>query len=72
MGGSFGLEALLHEEEDEVLDAVGVAPLVVVPADYFAGVVPTTLVRRESKMEESGLPLKSELTSSSSCSRGCP
>ncbi len=27
------LEALLDEEEDEVLDAVGVAPLVVVPAD---------------------------------------
>ena len=34
----FTLEALLHEEEDEVFDAVGVAPLVVVPADDLAGV----------------------------------
>jgi len=34
-----GLEALLQEEEDEVLDAAGVAPLVVVPADDLAGVL---------------------------------
>src|SRR3981081_201401 len=33
------LEALFHEEGDEVLDSVGVAPLVVVPADDLAGVV---------------------------------
>src|SRR5882757_9408542 len=32
------LESLLHQEGDEVLDAVGVAPLVVVPADDLAGV----------------------------------
>ena len=32
------LEALFHEESDEVLDTVGVAPLVVVPADDLAGV----------------------------------
>src|ERR1700688_3074979 len=34
----WSLEALFHEEGDEVLDAVGVAPLVVVPADDLAGV----------------------------------
>src|SRR5580704_7388344 len=32
------LKTLLYEEEDEVFDAVGVAPLVVVPADDFAGI----------------------------------
>ena len=31
-----GLKPLFHEEEDEVLDAVGVAPFVVVPADDLA------------------------------------
>src|SRR5438309_4072228 len=35
---SIDLEALFHEEGDEVLDAVGVAPLIVVPADDLAGV----------------------------------
>jgi hypothetical protein len=38
LGWGYGLEALFHEEGDEVLDAVGVAPLVVVPADDLAGV----------------------------------
>jgi hypothetical protein len=33
------LQALFHQEGDEVLDAVGVAPLVVVPADDLAGVL---------------------------------
>ena len=61
------LQALLHEEEDEVLDAVGVAPLVVVPADDLAGVGADDLGQLASRRCcESGLPLKSEVTSSSS------
>ena len=38
MKTEYGLQALLHEEEDQVLDTVGVAPLVVVPADDLAGI----------------------------------
>lgn len=35
--GAGRLQSLAHKEEDEVGDAVGVAPFVVVPGDDFAG-----------------------------------
>ena len=38
MSTVFKLQALFDQEEDQVSDAAGVAPLVVVPADDFAGV----------------------------------
>ena len=34
-----GLQALFDEKEDQILHTVGVAPLVVVPADDLAGVL---------------------------------
>jgi hypothetical protein len=59
------LEAFADEEADQVDDAVGVAPLVVVPAEDLDAVA-DDLGERASTMEERALPLKSELTSSCS------
>jgi hypothetical protein len=67
------LQALLDQEADQVDDAVGVAPLVVVPADDLDAVADDLGQLGASKMEERGSPLKSELTSRFfGRSPGCP